>query len=571
MRKELIELRTLMKERGVDIYIIPTTDYHGSEYVNDYFKCREYISGFTGSAGTLIIKEDFAGLWTDGRYFIQAKEQLKETGISLMKMGEKDVHGVEEYINMQEKYLTIGFDGRVISESLGKSLEKNFNIIYDMDLVGEIWNDRPEIVPSHIYELNADITGEESDSKIKRLRHEMGEADYILISRLEEIAWLYNLRGSDIAYTPVFYAFALISKDDSVLYVKDETLCKSNVIGSVKKYEDVFTDLKAIKNCTVMLDENTVSYTLSEIFDSSVQKIICKSPVEKMKAVKNPVEIAATKNAHIKDGAAMVNFLYWLKENIGKTDITEISAADYLEKCRREQGAYDLSFTTIAGYEEHGAIVHYAATEQSDVNLQAKGFLLVDSGGQYDDGTTDITRTIALGELDRERIENYTTILKGNIALASAVFSKGTTGAELDKTARKPLKDKGIDFNHGTGHGVGHLLSVHEGPNTISPRAKNSVIIPGMITSDEPGVYIEGKYGIRIENEILCIDSGDDYAFENITFCPFERDAIDVSMLTDEEIKYIDNYHRNVFEKIAPLVDKEVSKWLEKVCAPLTC
>ena len=571
MRRELTELRSKMREKNIDVYIIPTTDYHGSEYVNDYFKCREYVSGFTGSAGTLVVSGDFAGLWTDGRYFLQAEEQLRGTGICLMKMGEEGVPDIEGYMNEKFKGMTVGFDGRVTDMRTGQKLEKNFSIVYDIDLAGEIWKDRPAVVPSEIYPVDIKFSGEESCSKFERLRSCMGDADYILISRLEETAWLYNLRGKDIAHTPVFYGFSLVSKSDAVLYVMDEKYCK-NGKTDVKPYEKVFSDIGKLRNCTVMIDENTASYSLSRSFDSSVRVIAGKSPVEKMKAVKNSAEIAATKNAHIRDGAAMVNFICRLKENIGKKHITEISAADYLEECRRNRGAYDLSFTTIAGYEEHGAIVHYAATAESNSSMKAEGFLLVDSGGQYEDGTTDITRTIALGPVDDERKKHYTAVLKGNIALASAEFSRKISGAELDMRARKPLNDIGLDFKHGTGHGVGHLLSVHEGPNVISPRGRDSSILPGMITTDEPGVYLAGKYGIRIENELLCKPKGESDSkccFEVLTYCPFEREAIDKELLTAEEINYINAYHEKVYEKLRSLLDEKTAEWLRNECRPL--
>ncbi len=571
MRKQLTDLRQKMREHAIDIYIIPTTDYHGSEYVNDYFKCREYVSGFTGSAGTLIVTVDFAGLWTDGRYFIQAAQQLAGSGIELMKMGEPGVLTITEYLEAYDGEKIIGFDGRVISREMGESLEKKFKIVHDVDLVDEIWAERPQIVPSHIYELSLAVTGETSDSKLARLRNALNDCDYILVSSLEEIAWLYNLRAADIAYTPVFYAFALVSKDSDDLYVMDKTLQGS------KSYANIYSDLAKLKNCIVMLDSKSASYALSRAFDESVDIVIQDSPIEMFKAIKNETEIAATKSAHIRDGAAMAEFLCWLKNNIRKQknvegttadcrEITEITAADYLEKCRKEHGAKDLSFETIAGYERHGAIVHYAATAESDVQLEPEGFLLVDSGGQYEDGTTDITRTVALGPVSDERKKHYTAVLKGHIALALTEFEDGTTGMQLDEIARKPLKECGLDYNHGTGHGVGHLLSVHEGPNTISTRGVQSVILPGMITSNEPGVYLEGEYGIRIENEILCVERCGKYCFENITFCPYEKEALDLSMLTAREKEYINSYHKAVYEKLHPLVDGQVKEWLKIAC-----
>lgn len=567
MRSELTELRNRMKEEGIDLYIIPTTDYHGSEYVNDHFKCREYVSGFTGSAGTLIVQQDFAGLWTDGRYFLQAEQQLTGSGIELMKIGEPDVPTPEEYVKSLPAESVIGFDGRIVGRRTGEELGRHFEIRYDVDLVGDIWKERPEIMPSAIYELPLSVTGESREEKLKRVRTEMEGADHLLVSRLEDIAWLYNLRGRDIENTPVFYAFALISKTDDTLYVMDGGYCAEGVC--VKKYHEVLDDLGKLRDCTVMLDEDSASYTVGESFDQSVKCVYRKSPVEKLKAVKNETEIKATKAAHIRDGAAMVDFLFWLKRNIGSIDITEISLAEHLEEFRRTRGAYDLSFSTIAGYEDHGAIVHYSATEESNATLKAEGFVLVDSGGQYEDGTTDITRTIALGILERSRKEHYTAVLKGHIALASAVFDKGTTGAQLDLIARKPLRDMGLDFNHGTGHGVGHMLSVHEGPNTISPRGKDCCILPGMITTDEPGVYLEGMYGIRIENELLCIEKDGRCTFEPVTFCPYEREAIEMSMLTEDEICYINDYHKKVYETIAPLLDDAAGKWLKQQCRAL--
>ena len=580
MRSELEVLRKRMREAGVDLYIIPTTDYHGSEYVNDYFKCREYVSGFTGSAGTLIVEQGFAGLWTDGRYFLQAQQQLDGSGITLMKMGVDGVPDIKDYIASRLSVKTIGFDGRIVSHQMGKQIEDvcghHVSMIHDLDLVGDIWTDRPEIIPSQIYEIPLEVTGEAASSKLERLRAEMGEADWLLVSRLEDIAWIYNLRGRDIDHTPVFYAFALISKEDDILYVMDDSYIKRSASSSdgsaktaVRRYAEVFEDLKQLADCRIMLDKDSVSYALAESLQDSVTRMFCKSPAEKLKAVKNGTEIKATKNAHIRDGAAMVEFLYWLKNSVSTGQVTEISMADYLESCRRRRGAYDLSFDTIAGYEEHGAIIHYAATESSSALLKPEGFVLIDSGGQYDNGTTDITRTVALGPVSCDRKKVYTAVLKGHVDLAMAVFDENTTGADLDIIARKPLRDLGLDFSHGTGHGVGHMLSVHEGPNTISPRAAGCHIVPGMITSDEPGVYLEGRYGIRTENEILCIEKDGKYSFEMITFCPYERDAIDVAMLTEAEIKYVDDYHRKVYETLSPLLDADVSGWLEEQCRGL--
>lgn len=570
MRKQLEELRVQMKKHNIDIYIVPTTDYHGSEYVNDYFKCREYISGFTGSAGTLAVTQDTAALWTDGRYFLQAEAQLSGSGIELMKEGTEGVPTLEQYIEAlscekQDRKLRLGFDGRVVSAGQGSRFEAFAEVVWDIDLAGEIWKDRPEIKPSHIYELDISATGETFRSKLARVRKEMGDCDFLLVTKLEQIAWLYNLRGDDVEHTPVFFAFALIGRDTDAFYVMDDNFKRENT----RPYMQIFDDLKSLRNCSLSLEKSGTSYALAGCLHSSVDITDETNPIELMKAVKNDTEIACTRNAHIRDGAAMVKFLYWIKNKAGRQYITEISAADYLEECRRQQGAYDLSFDTIAGYEEHGAIIHYQATKQSNVQIKPEGFLLVDSGGQYRDGTTDITRTIALGPVTCDRRYAYTAVLKSNIRLAAAKFRYETTGAELDVIARKPLKDRGFDFNHGTGHGVGHMLSVHEGPNTISRRGDKCCIVPGMITSDEPGVYFAGEYGIRLENEILCIEEGDGLCFETITLCPFDREAIEVNMLEDDELEFLNRYHSRVYDTLKEYLDEDEAKWLLKQTEPL--
>ncbi len=571
MRKQLEELRVQMQKYGIDVYIVPTTDYHGSEYVNDYFKCREYISGFTGSAGTLAVTPDTAALWTDGRYFLQAEAELSGSGIELMKEGMAEVPTLEEYIEALSKKagskrLRLGFDGRVVSAAQGSRFEALADIVWDIDLVGEIWQDRPEIKPSHIYELDISVTGETCSSRLARVRNEMTGCDFLLVTNLEQIAWLYNLRGDDIKHTPVFFAFALIGKDKDFLYVMDESLERKNL----RPYMQIFDDLKSLENCSISIEKSGVSYALLSCLDSSVEIIDRENPIELMKAVKNDTEIACTRSAHIRDGAAMVKFLYWLKTNAGSRHITEISAAGYLEECRRQQGAYDLSFDTIAGYEAHGAVIHYQATERSNVQIKPEGFLLVDSGGQYRDGTTDITRTVALGPVTADRKYAYTAVLKSNISLAAARFGYETTGAELDTTARKPLRDRGFDFNHGTGHGVGHMLSVHEGPNTISRRGDKCRMMPGMITSDEPGVYFAGEYGIRLENEILCIEDAGGLCFETITLCPFEREAIEAGMLSDDELEFLNRYHSKVYDTLKNYLDEDEAGWLSEQTAAIT-
>lgn len=567
MKEELLALHREMGKRGIDAYLVPTTDFHGSEYVNDYFKCRKYVSGFTGSAGTLLVTNDFAGLWTDGRYFLQAEKQLQGSGISLMRINQPGVLSIREYLaeNLKPESV-VAFDGRVVDADFGMSLETDYNIEYDMDLVGEIWKERPVLRGSEIYKLPPEVVGETAESKLKRLRLAMEEkgADYHIITGLEEIAWLYNLRGSDVSHTPVFFAFSIISRDEDRLYTL-YPIAKVLEGRESLPYFQFFEDIKELKKGSLLLDTKKASYTLVKSLPENVEIISDVDPVEAMKAVKNQTELRCTENAHIKDGTAMVQFIFWLKSNVGKTAISEISAADKLETLRRQQtGCFDLSFDTISGYMENGAIVHYTPTPDTDRQLRLEGLLLVDSGGQYEDGTTDITRTIALGPLTDEMREDYTTVLKSNLELSMAVFEKGITGSQLDQIARNPLRAKGLDFNHGTGHGVGHILSVHEGPNRISPTGGDWPILPGMITTDEPGVYKEGAYGIRLENELVCVEKDGSLAFEPITLCPFDRDAILPEMLSEEERKYLNAYHEKVYRVLESRLETEVRSWLRE-------
>ncbi len=581
MRQQLTDLRALMLQEGIDAYIIPTTDFHGSEYVNDYFKCRKFVSGFTGSAGTLILTREEAWLWTDGRYFLQAESQLSGSGIGLMKMGQPGVPTIEEYL---QEVLTedsvLGFDGRVVDSAFGRWLSQHFSVSSRLDLAGRIWKDRPQIKPGRVYSLSDSVTGESASSKLSRVRGclKQKQADFHLITKLEDIAWLFNLRGSDVENTPVFFSFALISADSAKLYLMDETSTDAARLAEtlpgmeILPYLQVFDDIRTLpEGSRVLLDEEVASYAFISALPESAVIINESNPSELMRALKNQQEIESTKKAHLKDGAAMVNFICWLKQAIGKEVITEISAADYLENCRRSQpGCYDLSFGTISGYMDNGAIIHYDPKPETNKTLRPEGFLLVDSGGQYEDGTTDITRTIVLGPLTRKMQEHYTAVLRCHIALACAAFPQGTTGAQLDAIARKPLHALGLDYNHGTGHGVGHILGVHEGPQSISPRGTKTAFAEGMITSNEPGLYLAGEYGIRLENEILCKElSGGRLGFETITLCPFDREAILPELLTKEELTWLNDYHQRVYESLAPLLSAETAKWLKAETAPI--
>lgn len=574
MREQLTSLRRVMEAQHIDAYLIPTTDFHGSEYIHDHFKVRAYISGFTGSAGTLLVTRDAAKLWTDGRYFLQAEKELTGSGIDLMKTGEPDVPSVFSYLgSVLQPGQTLAFDGRVMAYQQGQIFSAIYSIVHTEDPAEQIWPDRPEVFPSKIYPLPDTVTGESCASKLGRLFGFLKKrgADYHLITKLEDIAWLFNLRGSDINYTPVFFAYALIIGDKINLYTMSEvsTTLPSNV--QLRPYDAIYTDLAALPAGSMLLDQEIVSYSLVKALPDTVEIENSDNPVALMRALKNQVEIKSTKNAHLKDGLAMVNFIYWLKSHIHREKITEVSAADYLEKCRRSQeGCFDLSFDTICGYEENGAIVHYSAKADTCKTLHPRGFLLVDSGGQYEDGTTDITRTIALGPLSEEMKYHYTMVLRSHIALATASFPARTTGAQLDAIARKPLHEQGLNYNHGTGHGVGHILSVHEGPQTISPKGTRYPLYPGMITSNEPGLYLEGQYGIRLENEILCRENfSGAYGFQTITLCPFERDAILPQLLNVKERKWLNAYHQKVYKTLSPFVDEEICSWLSQATAAI--
>lgn len=590
MRKQLEDLRGIMEKESVDACLIPTADFHGSEYVNEYFKSREFLSGFTGSAGTLLVTDTWAGLWTDGRYFLQAEAQLAGSGIDLMKEREPGVPAIEDYLSGHlPAGSCLGFDGRVVSCRQAEPFAQRYRLKWNADLVGEIWKDRPPLCAKPIYEIPLSVTGETAESKLHRLRAAMKEAgaQMHLITRMEEIAWLYNLRGSDVENTPVFFSFFLALPEGERLYVLDpdfpHSAAASHLPASteVQPYFQIFEDLKSLPAGKLLFCRDEVSYAMVCDLPGQVEVVDGRDPAEWMKAFKNETEIRCTKAAHLRDGAAMVRFLCWLKQAAAESvraggtgrigELTEIDAADYLKKCRMAQKGYkDLSFATIAGYGANGAIIHYDPTPETNAPLQPEGFLLVDSGGQYEDGTTDITRTIALGPLTREMKENYTCVLKSHIALATARFPEGTTGAQLDQMTRRPLLEKGLNYNHGTGHGVGHLLSVHEGPNTISPRGEESRILAGMITSDEPGVYLAGQYGIRLENEILCRKGKDGMLeFEPLTWCPWEPEAILPEMLTDTETQWLNEYHRQVREKLVPLLDEETASWLEKETAEI--
>ena len=580
-------LRQEMAQRNISVYIVPTADFHESEYVGSYFKARKYITGFTGSAGTAVITMTEAGLWTDGRYFIQAEEQLEGTTVTLYKMGEEGVPTVDEYVEtaLQEGQM-IGFDGRVVNNTWGKKLaeiaeKKNGKLAVDEDLIDLIWTDRPELSKEPVRILGVEHTGKSVAEKIADVRKVMEEkgADIHLLTSLYDIAWLLNVRGNDISYVPVVLSYLALTKEECIWFVQEEVvteevaayLTENHIIA--KPYNDFYEYVKTINaDATVLMNQSVVNYRICNSLPETVKIIDELDPSVFMKSKKNEVELENTRRAHLKDAVAMCKFMYWLKTNVGKIPMTEISASDYLEGLRRQQeGCFDLSFDTICGYAAHGAIVHYAATPETDVEIKPEGLLLVDSGGQYLEGTTDITRTFAMGPVTQEMKTNFTRVLRSNMHLANARFLYGCSGVNLDVLARQPLWEANLDYKHGTGHGVGHILNVHEGPNGFHWGRKAYVypLEEGMITTDEPGIYIEGQYGIRLENELICRkgeknEYGQFMYFEPITFVPMDLDAVDASQLNETEKKYLNDYHKAVYEKVAPFLSEEEAEWLKE-------
>ena len=590
MIKQRIEnIRDLMKEKNIYAYIVPSSDYHQSEYVGDYFKSREFMSGFTGSAGTLIISMDEAGLWTDGRYFIQAEQELKDSGIKLFKMGEEGVPTIEEYLlEKLPKNSTLGFDGRVMSVKEGQSLAnklafKGINIEYKYDLVNDIWEDRCSLPTEKAFLLGTEYSGESFSDKLSRIRAVMKEkkaTTHILVS-LDDIAWLFNIRGRDVKSNPVVLSYAVITIDSVYLFIdknkigKDirAELSKENV--QIKGYEEVYEFIKNIdENEVVLIDTSKVNYAIYSNIPSNVQKIEERNPSILFKSIKNEIELKNIRNSHIKDGVAFTKFMYWLKNNIGKIEITEISATQKLEEFRREQDKFiEPSFSTIAAYKDHAAMMHYSATEESNYKLEPRDLFLVDSGGQYFDGTTDITRTIALGPIPENVRKDFTNVVRGMIRLSKAKFLYGCRGYNLDILARGPLWEEGIDYKCGTGHGIGFVLNVHEGPNGFRWKVREDIddtciLEEGMVTTNEPGVYVENSHGIRIENEIVVRKAekneyGQFMDFEVITFAPIDLDAIDESLILKDEKVYLNNYHKQVYDKISPYLNEEEKQWLK--------
>ena len=587
--EKLEKLRTLMKERNMDSYMIPTSDFHETEYVGEHFKARDYMSGFTGSQGTLVVCLDKAALWTDGRYFIQAADQLKGTTIELMKQGEEGVPAIPEFMrnNIKENGV-IGFDGRVMNTHLVKDIlsaldGKNVSLSVEEDLVGMIWEDRPALPHEKGFFLEEKYSGKSTKDKIADIRSEMKKqsCEYHIITSLDDIAWIMNMRGWDITNFPVMLSYLVITENDIHIFIDecklDEALIKNFKENNVQihEYEGIYEFVKTIPaDAAVMLNTFVVNYAITTSLKDGIRIVDQPNPSQLMKAKKNSVELENNRRAHIKDAVAMTKFMYWLKNRVGKETITELSASDYLESLRRSQEHnLGLSFNTICAYKEHAAIMHYKANEETSVEIQPEGMLLVDSGGQYLEGTTDITRTFVLGPITDEMRLHFTSALRGLIQLSKAKFLEGCRGLNLDYLARGPLWEMGIDYKCGTGHGIGHLLNVHEGPNgfrwKIVPERNDSCVLEeGMTQSNEPGVYIEGSHGIRHENELVVQKAekneyGQFLSFETITFVPFDLDGLDTSIMTQYDIAWLNEYHKQVYEKVSPYLNEEEKEWLQ--------
>ncbi|WP_066889575.1 aminopeptidase P family protein [Clostridium nigeriense] len=578
----LKKLREVMKIENIDYYIIPSSDSHQSEYVAEYFKGREFVSGFTGSAGILLVGLNNAYLWTDGRYFIQAEKELMGSGISLMKMRTPGYPTIEEWIkdNLKEGE-TLGFDGSLFSvnqyEDYLKIAEENKSIInMEKDLLKSIWTTRKELPKNKIFIHDEKYSGKSASEKLLEVRKNMQKksADYFILSSLDDIAWLCNIRGNDVRFNPVALSYVIVGKNDATLYIdKDkvdsETGNKLKSEGfKIKGYFDIEGDAKLLMG-TVMFDPNKLNSKIFTALNKDVKIIREVNITTNLKAIKNEVEIANWEVSQVRDGVAMVKFVKWLKESIGKEKITEISASEKLTFFRAMGENYKGdSFGTIAGYKDHAAMMHYSATEASQYELKPEGMFLVDSGAQYLDGTTDITRTFILGPITEEEKRDYTLVLKGHIALSLAKFLRGTTGINLDILARRPLWNYGIDYKCGTGHGVGFFLNVHEGPQGIRPEGNTVALEPGMILTNEPGVYKEGKHGIRTENTLIVEkdfeseEFGEFYKFRTISYCPIDLQGVNVEMLSSEEKDWLNNYHNMVFEKLSPYLNEEEKEFL---------
>ena len=584
----LTDLREVMKREHLSAFIFPSTDPHQGEYVPDHWKGREFISGFDGSAGTAVVTMTSAALWTDSRYFLSAEEQLRGTEFQLMKLKIEGTPTIAEWIGREcGPGAEVGVDGLVCSASFVKELiadlrkQGGITLRTNLDPLAQIWRDRPDIPENKVEIYPLEYAGECAHDKIARIRKSLREkhADGMLMSALDDIAWTLNLRGSDVHCNPVFVSYLLISSKDVTLYINKvkltpevEAYLKAEGV-SIAPYEDVKKGLKDYFEYNILLDPDEVNYTLYKAVTREIVEE--ESPVKRMKTIKNPTEIADFKSAMLKDGIAMVKFLKWLMPAVEAGGQTEMSVDEKLTSLRAEQPLFrGISFDTIAGYQSHGAIVHYEATPETNAPLKPEGFLLLDSGAQYLDGTTDITRTIALGPLTEEQKRVYTLVLKGHIQIELCKFPSGASGTQMDVLARQALWREGLNYLHGTGHGVGTYLNVHEGPHQFRMEWKPAPFVAGMTVTDEPGIYLAGKFGVRIENTLLVVpyketEFGKFLQFESLTLCPIDKTPIIKELLLQEEIDWLDDYHQHVFEKLSPYLDFDEKEWLRRACEPL--
>ena len=590
--QRLENLRNEMKEKNIDFYIIPTSDFHNSEYVGDYFKVREWYSGFMGSNGTLLVGMDMAGLWTDGRYFVQAEKELAGSGIELFRMGEEGVPTIPEYIQkVGKKGVHIGFDGRILRKFYVDRLvnccqELEPKLVCNEDIAGKLWDTRPLLSKEEVFVLPQEYQGMNITEKCEIIRKKMEEekADFLFVSKLDDIMWFYNIRGNDVECNPVSLSYAYLTKNEKYLFIQKETLSplaaeyltENGVV--IKEYDEVFAFLENDTEGLVgIADAEETSYLAASIIEKKGKILGVSNPIEESKAVKTEKEIEHMRKFYLEDSAAVCKFLYYMEKN--GVGMTECGAADYLDELRSHiDGFYGLSFPTICAYGANAAMMHYEAVEESCAVIEKKGFLLVDSGGQYLGATTDITRTLAMGELTEEEKKYFTLVAVGMLRLQTAVFLSGCTGRNLDILAREPLWKLGMDYKCGTGHGVGYFMNVHEGPHSIRWKyvkdIVETVLKEGMVVTDEPGVYIKDKLGIRTENVLLVKkmvqnDDGTFLTFEPLTYVPIDKKGIDTTYMTREDIRILNEYHAAVFERIAPYLETEEKEWLRHVTLPL--
>ena len=588
VKTRIEKLRDLMEKNNIDFYVVPTADFHQSEYVGEHFKARKFITGFTGSAGTAVIGKEDANLWTDGRYFIQAENQLKGSGVKLQKMGELGVLTIKEYLT---EYLKegqcIGFDGRVVSMEEGETYQKIAEdkdgfIEFGLDLIDEIWEQRPKMSEEPVFALDEKYAGESTKEKLIRIREVMAEkkADYHILTSLEDICWILNVRGNDVKFSPLLLSYMVITRERVHVYT-DISKFSVDIKHSLQAegvvfhpYNRIYEDIKEIPDGQkILIDPAHTNYAIAKNLPEGTEKIYAHNPSIIMKAMKNKVEVANIRKAEIKDSVCHVKFMKWIKENYDKMDITELSASKKLDSLREAQENYIApSFSPISAYGPHSACPHYESSPETDVKLEEGNFFLTDTGASFYEGSTDITRTYAIGEVSKEKKEHFTLVAMSNLRLANAKFLYGCTGMVLDILARQPLWDRGLDYNHGTGHGVGYLLNIHEGPAAFRWRyrpGETHTLEEGMVISDEPGIYIEGSHGIRLENEVLvCKDDINEYGqfmhLETLTYIPFDLDAIDTDVMTETDKMLLNNYHKKVYKMVSPYLDEEEKEWLAK-------